>query len=120
MSESQSWVKVEHWCHLLVALGATGVVASLTVDVKGIANAHALLLSLGAMFIGLGEWINHPIQTKLMLHTIYAQNGEIITGHPRNPSNLGNLFDVLGFVLLVVALHNLYSTGRPPPREGGL
>ena len=107
MGESQSWLKVDHWYHLLVALGATGAIASLAVDVKGIANAHGLLLSLGTMFMGIGEWINHPLQTKLMHPTIYAPNGGIITGHPRNPSNLGNLFDVLGFVLLVVALFKI-------------
>jgi len=109
MGETQSWVKVEHWYHLLVALGATGVVASLTVDVKGIANAHALLLSLGVMLIGIGEWINHPLQTRLMRPTFYAPNGGVISGHPRNPSNLGIIFDILGFLIFVVALFKIVA-----------
>lgn len=102
--ESNTWLKVEHWYHVFVALGATGAVASLSVDIKGIANAHALLLSLGLFFIGIGEWINHPLQTSLMHPTVYAPSGGVITGHPRRASALGNLFDVLGFLLIGVAV----------------
>lgn len=101
--KTNTWLKVEHWYHLFVALGATGATASLTVDVRGISNAHALLLSLGIMFIGVGEWVNHPLQTRLMKPSSYAPNGGVITGHPRSACAIGNLFDVLGFVLVVVA-----------------
>lgn len=103
-NETNTWLKVEHWYHLFVALGATGTVVSLSVDVRGIANAHALLLSLGIMFIGVGEWINHPLLTRLMRPSSYAPGGGVITGHPRKASALGNLFDVLGFTLLLVAV----------------
>lgn len=106
-NESNTWLKVEHWYHVFVALGATGAIASLSVDVKGISNAHALLLSLGLMFIGVGEWINHPLQTRLMHPSVYAPGGGIITGHPRSASALGSLFDVLGFLLLGVAVFKI-------------
>ena len=106
-NESNTWLKVEHWYHLFVALGATGVVVSLSIDVKGIANAHALLLSLGTMFIGIGEWINHPLQTRVLHPTAYTPRGSIITGYPRNPSTLGNLFDLLGFALLALAIYKI-------------
>ena len=104
-----TWLKVEHWYHLFVALGATGTVVSLSVEVKGIANAHALLLSLGLMFVGIGEWINHPLQTRLMHPSIYAPGGGVLTSHPRRSCVLGNGFDLLGIALLGVALFKIVA-----------
>lgn len=106
-SNANTWLKVEHWYHLFVALGATGAIVSLSVEVKGIANAHALLLSLGLMFIGVGEWINHPLQTRLMHPSVYAPGGGVLTSHPRNPRPLGYLFDVLGCAQLAVAIYKI-------------
>ena len=99
--------KIEHWYQLLIALGAAGVIAALTVEVKGISNVHALFIFAGVMFVGIGEWVNHPLDTKLMRPTIYAPNGGVASGHPRKPTNLGNLFNVLGFVLIVVSLFKI-------------
>jgi hypothetical protein len=102
-----TWLKVEHWYHLFVALGATGVVVSLSIEVKGIANAHSLLFSVGLLFLGVGEWINHPQQTNLMRPTINAPNGGVVSGHPRFNSILSLGFDLLGLALLGVALYKI-------------
>ena len=107
MDKSLSGLKIEHWYHVLVALGAAGTVAALSIELKGIANAHALSMFLGLMFVGIGEWINHPLQTKLMPPNAYAPGGGIISGHPRNPSLLGSLFDILGFLLISVAVYKI-------------
>ncbi len=106
-NEPKTWLKVEHWYHLFVALGATGALVALTLDVKGITNIQALLLSLGLMFVGVGEWINHPLQTRLMPPTALTPGGGIITGHPRSNSILGVLFDVLGMGLLALAIYKI-------------
>lgn len=107
MDKSLAGLKIERWYHVLVVLGVAGAVAALSVDLKGIANAHALSLFLGVLFVGLGEWINHPLQTKLMPPNAYAPGGGIISGYPRNPSILGSLFDVLGFVLISIAIYRM-------------
>ena len=107
MDKSLTGLKIEHWYHVLVVLGAAGAVAALSIDLKGIANAHALSLFLGVLFIGLGEWINHPLQTKLMPPNVYVPGGGIISGNPRNPSLVGSLFDLLGFILICIAIYKI-------------
>lgn len=96
MAESHAWFKIEHWYHALAALGAAGVVSSLSFEFHGLANADVLLVSLGSFFIGLGEWINHPVQT-----IVGKQSRILLQGHPRNATVIGHLFDVFGFVLVV-------------------
>lgn len=107
MDKSLTGLKIEHWYHVLVVLGAAGIVAAMSFDLKGITNSHALSLFLGVLFVGLGEWINHPLQTKLMPPNVYAPGGGIIRGHPRNPNLLGSLFDILGFVLVSIAIYKI-------------
>jgi len=107
MNNPPSWLKVEHWYHVFVLLGAAGTVAALSVDLKGIANAHALLLSLGGFFVGIGEWINHPLQTAIIPPNAYLGGGGVLSGHPRKPKLMGTLFDILGFVLLVVGIYKI-------------
>lgn len=110
MTTSPGWLKVEHWYHVFVVLGAGGTVAALSVDLKGVENAHALLLSLGGFFVGIGEWINHPLQSRIYPANAYTGGPFIASGHPRNPKALGMLFDLLGFALLAIGLYKIVQT----------
>jgi hypothetical protein len=107
MDKALSWLKVEYWYHVFIVLGVAGTVAALTVDLKGIANSHALLLSMGAFFVGMGEWINHPLQTGIVPPNVYLGGGGIITGHPRRNSMLGIAFDIIGLVFVGIALYKI-------------
>ncbi|MBI1887798.1 MAG: hypothetical protein HYS19_05430 [Nitrosomonadales bacterium] len=107
MDKSLTGLKIEYWYHVLVVLGAAGVIAAMTFELKGIANAHAIIMSLGVLFVGLGEWINHPLQTKIMPPNVYMGGGGIISGHPRNPNFLGTLFDILGFILICISIYKI-------------
>lgn len=104
MDKGLAALKIEHWYHVFVVLGAAGAVGSLSFELKGVANAHMLLVSIGVLLIGIGEWINHPLQTKIVPPNVYTPGGGIITGHPRSPSLLGILFDILGFILLTIGI----------------
>lgn len=106
MAEPHAVFKIEHWYHALAALGAAGVISALAFEFPGVANAHVLLVSLGGFFVGLGEWINHPLQTAILPRSAYHSGG-IITGHPRNARALGNLFDVFGFVLVAFGAYKI-------------
>lgn len=67
-----------------------------------IPTAPALLISLGAFFIGMGEWRNHPLQTRI--------NGPYkITGHPRAASLIGTVLDFIGMALSVFGLVKLFQ-----------
>jgi len=72
----------------------------MTIELRGIENKHALLLSLGLFLVGIGEWINHPFQTVLVPF------GKL-TGHPRKNSPLGIAFDIAGVALVAVAIYKL-------------
>ncbi len=104
MDKGLAGLKIDKWYHVFVVLGAAGSIASLSVDLKGVANAHVLIASLGVLFVGIGEWINHPLQTAIVPPSAYLGGAGILSGHPRNPSLLGSLFDLLGFILLVVGV----------------
>jgi hypothetical protein len=59
---------------------------------QGVPNGDAALLSLGGVFVGLGEWINHPLQERVGV-------GFKITGYPRRNSFLGVAFVLFGLSL---------------------
>lgn len=57
--------------------------------------------------MGIGEWVNHPLQTALMPPSIYSPGGGIIRGHPRKANALGTAFDLLGAILVGVAVYKI-------------
>lgn len=109
MDKGLAALKIEHWYHVFVVLGAGGAIASLSFELKGVANAHVLIVSLGVLLIEIGEWINHPLQTAIVPPNAYLGGGGIISGHPRKPSLLGSLFDMLGFLLLTVGIWKILA-----------
>ena len=110
MDEPKAWLKIEHWYHALVAVGAAGSIAALAFEFHGVANAHVLLVSLGLFFIGLGEWINHPLQTVIVPpNAYYFPGGGHLTGHPRNAKALGSLFDLLGFSVGAIGMYKIIA-----------
>jgi hypothetical protein len=106
-----STFKIQYWYHVFVILGCVGIIAALIFDFKGIANKDALLLFFGIMLIGVGEWINHPLQTKIVRPNAYTPGGGIITGYPRKNVFLGVLFDLGGFILCGAAFYKIYNSG---------
>jgi len=101
-------LKIDYWYKALVVLSAVLLLISLTVELKGIENSIAQLLCLGVLFIGIGEWINHPLQSAIMPPNAYdAPGGAIITSYKRKPCLLGTLFDILGFTITVVGGYKL-------------
>ena len=68
-----STLKIDYWYKILPVIGTIGLIISLTLDVKIADNLTISLISIGVIFIGIGEWINHPLQTAL------AYGGKITT-----------------------------------------
>jgi hypothetical protein len=70
-----------------------------TLSLKGLR-----VLGLALVFIGLGEYLNHPHQEELTL--LSPDDTELAkTRHrKRNPCGLGNLLDVLGLIAFFAAL----------------
>lgn len=110
VSNPLSGLKLDYWYQAIMAVCGAGFLISLTVETKGITNAAALILLAGGFFVGLGEWINHPIQTHIREPTIHS-HGFTTTSHPRNPQPFGHVFDALGFVLLFLGSYKAVYGG---------
>lgn len=91
---------IDYWYKAVAVASVVFLLAALTVDLKGVENKTVILISLGSFFIGLGEWINHPLQTSIA-------PGMKITSYNRKASIHGNLFDILGFSIVCIGAYPL-------------
>jgi len=99
---------IDYWYKAIAVAGFSVLMLSLTVDLVGISNNVVQLISLGAFFVGLGEWVNHPLQTTLLHATAYHPGG-MLTEHPRKFSFAGIILDFIGCLLVAVGIYKLFT-----------
>ncbi len=92
-----SSLKIDYWYKILPVIGTVTLIIGLTVDVKGVSNVLVQLLSVGVIFIGIGEWINHPLQTRVGM-------GMKITSYNRINTFAGNAWNLIGFFIILYSL----------------
>lgn len=107
MEKLLSNLVLDYWYKVLMAVGILVFISTASGLLPKLPTAPSLLISMGVFFWGLGEWINHPLQTGLMPATAYMPAG-VVTSHPRNVRPIGVIFDLVGFVLLAVGLYRLF------------
>jgi hypothetical protein len=90
-------LNLDYWYHALMAVSVPVFLLTGAGALKAFPTAATALISLGAFFVGLGEWINHPLQTGFLPPNAY-QPGGVLTSHLRNISAAGITFLVLGLV----------------------
>lgn len=95
-----SSLKIDYWYKLLPVIGTITMIIGLTLDVKGVTNIFVLLVSLGVILIGIGEWINHPLQTKV--GPTYK-----IVSYNRLNTWAGNCWDLVGLSVIGYAFAQL-------------
>ena len=100
MDNPLSKLELKYWYHVLIAASIFFLFLSLTIPFVGIDNSMVQKLSLGTFFIGLGEWKNHPIQTR------YIPNGDIATSYPRNNSISGWVLNIIGLVFVFLSFNS--------------
>jgi hypothetical protein len=108
MDNPLSKLALDYWYQVLMAVGIAVFLAAGAGLLSVFPTVPSAVISLGCFFVGLGEWINHPLQTALMRASAYHP-GAVITGHPRNPKFAGVAFDVLGAVLICIGLYKLLA-----------
>jgi hypothetical protein len=87
-----------------VALVLAGVpIASTSVAVG---NNAAFLIGLGFIFLGVGEFINHPFRERYQLDGIGRPIWKV-SGRARAPKFVGLLVDVVGVVLMGLGLYRV-------------
>lgn len=84
-------------------LGGAVFAVSLFVDVKGIGNVNAQLLSGGCFLLGLGEWKNHKVESWIKPPNAYTGGTALMSSTVRKPDFIGVLLLILGVALLCVA-----------------
>jgi hypothetical protein len=89
-----SSIKIDYWYKILPVIGTVTLIIGLTMDVKGVSNILVQLVSVGIIFIGIGEWINHPLQTKV-------GPGFKIASYKRVNTFAGNTWDLIGICIII-------------------
>ena len=88
----------EHWYKAVLAAGvALGIAA--------VAAGHTplLIVALGLVFWGAGEFMNHPFRSGIVYNEYGGISGTV-SGHPRRPKPLGIALDILGWALILWGL----------------
>jgi len=88
-------LNIEHWWKAVAAAGVALCVAAVAAK-----HNQLLLLGLGTLSCGIGEWVNRPLQQTLVQQGFGGLNG-IVTGYPWRPKPLGLILDGIGILLIV-------------------
>lgn len=91
-----STLKIDYWYKILPVIGTITLILGLSVDIKGTSNILVQLVSVAVIFIGIGEWINHPLQTQVSIN--YK-----ITSYNRVNKLSGNIWDLIGVGIIIYA-----------------
>jgi hypothetical protein len=94
---------LDHWYKVLMAAGLLVFCLAGAGLLAQFPTAPTALVAAGVFFIGMGEGINHPLQTHVY------QRGDISTAHPRSAGPAGLFFDALGAGLIALGLYRLLA-----------
>ncbi|MCK6440913.1 MAG: hypothetical protein L6Q71_12025 [Planctomycetes bacterium] len=103
-----SKLALDYWYQVLMVVCVIVFLLSGAGILKAFPVAPTAALSAGGFFIGLGEWINHPLQTSI-LHANAYRPGGIVTGHPRHNSFIGIVFVTFGILLIAFGSYLIVS-----------
>lgn len=95
---------LDHWYQVLMVGGLVIFIMCGAGLLPNYPTAETALISIGVFFVGVGEWKNHPLQTRLVNSPDFGR-GEI-TGYPRNNNAIGLLFLFFGIVLIAAGILN--------------
>ncbi len=66
------------------------------------------LIAAGVLFLGIGEWLNHPPQVSLSLEAQDSPEAQRKKHRKRNPSSIGNLFEIAALILICVGISKAF------------
>lgn len=99
-------LSLDYWYKVLVVVGFVVFLLTGAGLMHALPTAPALLMSAGAFWVGIGEWINHPFQSYFVAAT-YRNPAGTLSGYPRRASVLGSLLDLLGLGLIAAGIYRL-------------
>ena len=104
MSEILNKLALDAWYKVLIYVGAIFFSLGLLKDVHVITNGQLMLLSSGLFFVGIGEWKNRKVGSEFKTANAYTGPAGIISAEIRQPNMLGQLFNIIGALLFVLAV----------------
>ena len=102
-----SKLELDYWYKVLMVVSVVVFLLAGSGVLKALPVAPTILISIGAFFVGLGEWINHPLQTGFLAPNAYRPSG-VVTSHPRSNKFIGVGFLLLGLVLILWGIFRLF------------
>jgi hypothetical protein len=103
---------VSHWWKVLSAAGIAMLVAAIAAKYP-----PAIFLGLGVLFLGVGDWHQHPEVT--MPAQSYGLPPGTVTTRERNITFIGLALDAIGLVLFLTGLFKLLQAELIDGRLGG-
>lgn len=97
-------LELRDWYQIMIAIGFTLLLLSLTVQLVGVDNNVIQLASLGMVTYGLGELINHPYQEIIQPTEYGPMHGK---GYRRKNSFLGMFFILISVILFGISAYKL-------------
>lgn len=94
-------LKIKFWYQVIMVSGITVFI----INGLGLFTVYppdiVAFISLAFFFLGLGEWINHPLQQRIMPSDFF---GYIVktSGYPRRSTFIGVVFDVISVILFII------------------
>lgn len=108
MDNPLSKLALDYWYKVMMVVGIVVFLLAGAGLLKAYPTVPTALISLGTFFVGVGEWINHPLQTAIMPAAI-GRPGGVIAGHPRNAKFAGIAFDIFGIILIVFGGYKFFG-----------
>lgn len=108
MNNPLSKLVLDYWYKVLMVVGIVVFILSGTGLLKAFPTVPTSLIFLGIFWVGLGEWVNHPLKTSLQPRNISFPGG-VLTGHPRNPKIIGVTFDFIGGALIIFGGYKYFT-----------
>jgi hypothetical protein len=103
MENPLSKLALDYWYQVLMVVSFVVFLLSGSGVLRAFPTIPTALISLGGFCIGLGEWVNHPLQTSFLPPNAYRPGG-IVTGHPRRPNAVGIFFLLLGCIFAALGV----------------
>jgi hypothetical protein len=94
----------------LVAIGAAGMIAALSLKIEFLQSRDVFLMFLGLLLFGLGEWINHPPKKIVSFPTLNDPPVQVTNLTHRDPIFLGKAIEAVGVAIFFLAVVRLELT----------
>lgn len=106
MEQPLSKLALDYWYQVLIVAGLAVFLLTGAGLLKEFPTLPTAMISLGTFLFGVGEWINHPLQTSLRAGSAYFP-AAVVRGHPRNGRVIGYVFDIAGVAAITLGIYRL-------------